>query len=462
MKEMKSKTNTTFLKTTRYKIVDESEWDMDRYKEEIIKIKSAYNKVSQEYQDLKIDYNKLLSDHKTNMKMIDEIVGEINIGKINETLNKNEEEIIKENAYDETDYTKEMPNNMNKNVNENIDKNIDENEELNLEENTKKNIENLPQNNNENKPKKTSKTNTQNQTKRTKYFSDKAIEKMNKIYLIQRLKEEITELQNQLSEKDSIINDLKVDSKVLKYKQLDNKYAETFHQLNEYKMKYKRLQNLEVDFGILRENASQLFQQIDIYKKENKAQKQQLEKASLQIKSDNDYFEKFENLKKESKQKEQKIKEENDKIKSENINLKAKYNEQHEQIRFLRDKTGYGLNVNKIKNENKYAKERNKELENKVNELQKKLMDLQAQIDDLNKKKNDTKKDDNLFLTNPGIVKENDIKDDKKVDVSCNDNKSNNNETKKDNVQNTESEYNKEFGESKKSDMKSESYNKFE
>ena len=78
---------------------------------------------------------------------------------------------------------------------------------------------------------------------------------------------------------------LKNSSKIIRLRELDSKYADTYHELVELKDKYKKVENIQQDYYLAQNKMLSLFQQLDYYKKQGKIQKEQLEKISLQNKN---------------------------------------------------------------------------------------------------------------------------------------------------------------------------------
>ena len=97
--------------------------DVDKYRDELIKLKQELNKRNKEYQDLKVEYAKLEKENKSNLKLIELIINESNSN---------------DNMYSNT-FTADMFNNkINDNNKNTIDTNINyntiypnQNEEIN-------------------------------------------------------------------------------------------------------------------------------------------------------------------------------------------------------------------------------------------------------------------------------------------------------------------------------------------
>ena len=96
------------------------------------------------------------------------------------------------------------------------------------------------------------------------------------------MKEDISHLREELSEKDTLMNHLKSNSKIIKLRELDNKYEDTYHELIELKDKCKKVEYIKDDYFNTKNQMVILFQQLDFYKKQSKLQKEQNEKLSLQ------------------------------------------------------------------------------------------------------------------------------------------------------------------------------------
>ena len=249
--------------------------DIDKYRDELIKLKQELNKRNKEYQELKVEYLKLENENKSNLKLMELIVYESNANNTQSSQTMN---------------ISEMNNNDNINlINEDINNN-------NYKTNTIFN--------NQGKNKK------RNLCKQT-------IQKIKEKYLYSKMKEEIAHLREEISEKDILMNHLKNSSKIIRLRELDNKYADTYNELVELKDKQKKMEYIQQDYYYTKNKLSNLLQQLDYYKKQGKQQKEQIEKISLQ---NQNYIKIIENNEKEENKKKF-FKNENEKLKKIRIKI---------------------------------------------------------------------------------------------------------------------------------------------
>ena len=340
--------------------------DVDKYRDELIKLKQELNKRNKEYQELKVEYLKLEKNNKSNLKLIELIICESDSsGTSNNVMNTNP-------FY-----------NLNDNNKVNFEDNLmfkeKENDIILLKDD--KNI------------------NTKNLCKQT-------IKKLKDKYLYSKMKEEIMHLREEISEKDSLMSHLKSNSKIIKLRELDNKYADTYQELVQLRDKFKKVENIKQDYLFAKNKMSNLFQQLDFYKKQGKKQKEQLEKVSLQNQNYMKIIENNESQKNIEENKRKYYKGENEKLKKQIKDLSEQNYNLLGEIQKLRDKSNKALA--KIKNENKKLKEENEKYKKEIENLKKKLLE---------KDKDNNNKDD-FFMTSAKIVGEsnankNDIKENK-------------------------------------------------
>ena len=143
------------------------------------------------------------------------------------------------------------------------------------------------------------------------------------------------------------MNHLKNSSKIIRLRELDNKYADTYNELVELKDKQKKMEYIQQDYYYTKNKLSNLLQQLDYYKKQGKQQKEQIEKISLQ---NQNYIKIIENNEKEENKKKF-FKNENEKLKKQ-INELKEYN-----VKIIEEAQNF-RNKNKdknskLKNENK-------------------------------------------------------------------------------------------------------------
>ena len=328
--------------------------DVDKYRDELIKLKQELNKRNKEYQELKVECQKLGKENKSNMKLMELVLYESKLNtKPNQNLNISD--IIK------------MNDNNKNNVDENANHKV--NNMINLKED--KNI------------------NPKNLCKQT-------IKKLKDKYLYAKMREEINHLKEEISERDTLMVHLKNSSKIIRLRELDNKYADTYNELIELKDKYKKVENIKQDYYLAQNKMLNLFQQLDYYKKQTKIQKEQLEKISLENKNYAKIIENNESQKNIEENKKKYYKSENEKLKKQIKELsEINYNLIGEAQK-LRGKTD--KNLIKIKNENKKLKEENQKYKKEIERLTKIIAD---------KKKEKPKPQDDFFMTSAKIVVEN-------------------------------------------------------
>ena len=340
--------------------------DVDKYRDELIKLKQELNKRNKEYQELKVEYLKLEKNNKSNLKLIELIICESDSsGTSNNVMNTNP-------FY-----------NLNDNNKVNFEDNLmfkeKENDNILLKDD--KNI-------------------------KTKNLCKQTIKKLKDKYLYSKMKEEIMHLREEISEKDSLMSHLKSNSKIIKLRELDNKYADTYQELVQLRDKFKKVENIKQDYLFAKNKMSNLFQQLDFYKKQGKKQKEQLEKVSLQNQNYMKIIENNESQKNIEENKRKYYKGENEKLKKQIKDLSEQNYNLLGEIQKLRDKSNKALA--KIKNENKKLKEENEKYKKEIENLKKKLLE---------KDKDNNNKDD-FFMTSAKIVGEsnankNDIKENK-------------------------------------------------
>jgi len=328
--------------------------DVDKYRDELIKLKQELNKRNKEYQELKVEYLKLEKDNKSNLKLIELIICESDSsGTSNNVMNTNP-------FY-----------NLNDNNKVNFEDNLmfkeKENDNILLKDD--KNI-------------------------KTKNLCKQTIKKLKDKYLYSKMKEEIMHLREEISEKDTLMSHLKSNSKIIKLRELDNKYADTYQELVQLRDKFKKVENIKQDYLFAKNKMSNLFQQLDFYKKQGKKQKEQLEKVSLQNQNYMKIIENNESQKNIEENKRKYYKGENEKLKKQIKDLSEQNYNLLGEIQKLRDKSNKALA--KIKNENKKLKEENEKYKKEIENLKKKLLE---------KDKDNNNKDD-FFMTSAKIVGE--------------------------------------------------------
>ena len=209
--------------------------DIERCQEELQKARMKYNKLNQNYLELKVEYNKLEKDYKYNVRIIEAIIKESNIAALSEFL--------------------EGPNNT---FNENLNNNKEQINQTSLSKTT------------------------------IKILKEKSI--------YERLKLEIMNLREELKTKENIIEDLKKNSKTSKYKELDNKFAVMYQEFNAIKSRNEILEAIQADYVNSKNQIIFLLKQIDLYKKDNKKLKEVYEKVLFDYQNLIKEREQFENI----------------------------------------------------------------------------------------------------------------------------------------------------------------------
>ena len=336
--------------------------DVDKYRDEVIKLKQELNKRNKEYQDLKVECLKLGKENKSNMKLMELVLYESRLN------------------------TKD---NQNLNISEII--NMNDNNKNNFDDNPNKKVNNMVLKEDKNII--------------GKNLCKQTIKKIKEKYLYSKMREEINHLKEEISEKDTLMVHLKNSSKIIRLRELDNKYADTYHELVELKDKYKKVENIQQDYYLAQNKMLSLFQQLDYYKKQGKIQKEQLEKISLQNKNYAKMIENNENQKSIEENKKKYFKSENEKLKKQIKELsEMNYNliGEAQKLRGKNDK-----NLNKIKNENKKLKEENEKFKKEIERLKKIIAD---------KDKQKEKPKDDFFMTSAKIVVENNNDNNNKIE----------------------------------------------
>ena len=172
--------------------------DVDKYRDEVIKLKQELNKRNKEYQDLKVECLKLGKENKSNMKLMELVLYESRLN------------------------TKD---NQNLNISEII--NMNDNNKNNFDDNPNKKVNNMVLKEDKNII--------------GKNLCKQTIKKIKEKYLYSKMREEINHLKEEISEKDTLMVHLKNSSKIIRLRELDNKYADTYHELVELQMMKQRV-----------------------------------------------------------------------------------------------------------------------------------------------------------------------------------------------------------------------------
>ena len=379
--------------------------DVDKYRDELIKLKQELNKRNKEYQELKVECQKLGKENKSNMKLMELVLYESKLNtKPNQNLNISD--IIKMNDNNKNNVDENANHKVNNMINLKEDKNINlkmnDNNKNNVDENANHKVNNMIN------LKEDKNINPKNLCKQT-------IKKLKDKYLYAKMREEINHLKEEISERDTLMVHLKNSSKIIRLRELDNKYADTYNELIELKDKYKKVENIKQDYYLAQNKMLNLFQQLDYYKKQTKIQKEQLEKISLENKNYAKIIENNESQKNIEENKKKYYKSENEKLKKQIKELsEINYNLIGEAQK-LRGKTD--KNLIKIKNENKKLKEENQKYKKEIERLTKIIADKEKE-----KEKEKPKPQDDFFMTSAKIVVENNDNkiEEKKENINAN------------------------------------------
>ena len=173
--------------------------EVEIYKDRILKLKIELNKKNFEFQELRIMYNKLDKVYKSNINLMEKLINEANNNIINTNLS------FDKDKEKEKDINKELIN-INK---------------YNSPKNTSKSLESI---------------------RNITFNNNKFFTLVKKSHLNIRLQQEISELKKEINEKDKIINNLKNNANVLKYKELDKKFAKMYQELIQTREKNEKLE----------------------------------------------------------------------------------------------------------------------------------------------------------------------------------------------------------------------------
>ena len=197
--------------------------DIERCQDELLKSRKRYNKLNQKYLELKVEYNKLEKDYRYNVRIMESIIKESNIAALSEFL--------------------EDPK-FNNNTNTTNEKEKENNNEI-IKENS---------------------------------LSKTTIKILKEKSIYERLKLEIMNLRDELKTKEDTIDDLKNNAKATKFRELDNKFALMYQELNTVKARNQILETMQADYVNSKNQIIFLLKQIDLYKKDNKKLKELYEK----------------------------------------------------------------------------------------------------------------------------------------------------------------------------------------
>ena len=317
--------------------------DIESYRDEIKKLKIELNKKKKDIGFLKVKYLKLDKQNQSSLKLLEQVVNESN--STNFTLSKTYsglfDQIKNKRSSNETKIKNEE--NKNKNVNENT-----QYDELNSINDGNK-------------------TGTNFAKKTASFLCNQTINKIKEKFLFNRMKQEINKLKEEITEKNTLMKNLKNNSKIIKLRELDNKYAETYNELKELKDKYKKVEYIKSDYFNTKNQIALLYQELDFYRKQVKMQKEHNEKLELENKNNMMTIERQENQKTIDVNKKKILKTENEKMKKIISNLKEKNKQLLHDMENLKNIKPPMRNLAKVEIENKRLRaiiiEYNREIE---------------------------------------------------------------------------------------------------
>ena len=217
--------------------------DIERCQDELLKSRKRYNKLNQKYLELKVEYNKLEKDYRYNVRIMESIIKESNIAALSEFL--------------------EDPKFNNTNTTNEKEKEKENNNEM-IKENS---------------------------------LSKTTIKILKEKSIYERLKLEIMNLRDELKTKEDTIDDLKNSAKATKFRELDNKFALMYQELNTVKARNQVLETMQADYVNSKNQIIFLLKQIDLYKKDNKKLKELYEKILFDYQNITKQKEEMENSK---------------------------------------------------------------------------------------------------------------------------------------------------------------------
>ena len=266
---------------------DNNNYDFEKLREEILRVKGEYNKKCKELHSIKIAYNKLENDYKNNLNMIERLLDEADKNMLEKIENVEDFDNCNNNLNNNNNNNNDINENMkdpnlyiNNNNNNNIyitqqqsDNNINNNNNNIEQYNNSDNNFNINENNYNNNIN----SNT-NEKEKLRYEIRKikenvrksSMDKIKSSYFHQRMKIEILELRGIIKKKDEQIEKLNNNKKILIYKDLDEKYAKTYQELIEISEKYLQAQQIQNEYLELKELFYNLSVQLDFYKKQFK------------------------------------------------------------------------------------------------------------------------------------------------------------------------------------------------
>ena len=362
MKRSKSRVNSSFDLTQCM--------DIERCQEELLKIRTKYNKLNQNYLQLKVEYNKLQKSYRHNIAIIQSIIKEANIAALSEYLE---------------DPKMNLTNKINENDNNDIIK--------------------------------------QNSLSKTtiKILKEKSI--------YEKLKLEIMSLRDEIKSKENTINDLKDNAKTSKFRELDNKYAQIFQEYNAVKARNQVLETMQIDYVNSKNQILFLLKQIDLYKKENKKLKELYEKILFDFQNISREKDVIENSKNTNEERVRALMNKNQSLKIKYDDLRLKNLAYYEELEKYKNISQGQIDKILNRKEKEISQYRNQivQLKMEISDLQKKAEERNKisinsanntgfkQVKQIfpNKKENNKelrKTDSDFFVTNPKSIIPNDKK----------------------------------------------------
>jgi hypothetical protein len=208
--------------------------EIEIYQDEILKLKMELNKKVFEFQELRIEYNRLDKAYKKNIILLEKLIKEANNNVLNNLSydkDKDKEE-VNQNC---------VTNNLSPKI---LYKTMEYNR--NASYRNKNNLINI----------------------------------INKNHLNQKLQQEIIELKNEMKEKETIINNYKNNANVLKYKELDKKFSQIFTELIQTRENNDKLQalcyNLNSKINNYKDKIKKLNNKYNLIENENHSLKEKL------------------------------------------------------------------------------------------------------------------------------------------------------------------------------------------
>ena len=210
--------------------------EIEIYQDEILKLKMELNKKVFEFQELRIEYNRLDKAYKKNIILLEKLIKEANNNVLNNLSYDKDKDKDKEEVNQNC-----VTNNVSPKI---LYKTMEYNR--NSSYRNKNNLVNI----------------------------------INKNHLNLKLQQEIIELKNEIKEKEIIINNYKNNANVLKYKELDKKFSQIFTELIQTRENNDKLEalcyNLNSKINNYKEKIKKLNNKYNLIENENHSLKEKL------------------------------------------------------------------------------------------------------------------------------------------------------------------------------------------